>query len=418
MVMMGGHATDDEVLSFYRLSFQVDGDEVVVGRPAGDNFGVFPADGAALLRHLQRGASLREAARWYEEEFAEAVDMTAFVTHLDELGLLRQADDPPDPDGSQPRWQGVARFVFSRPAALLCACVVALAIAGCFRHPNLVPARHDVFFSRSLLIVELTVLVGQVPLTLVHELAHLLAGRRLGVASRIRMGHRLTVVVFETVLDGLVLVPRRRRYLPLAAGVLADVVMMGVLVDAAWLLRDLGPRASLPMSICLALAFTTLPRILWQLFFFLRTDGYYLLATALRCDDLDAAGRDVVRQWWCRHAGGIARLVTPRAARSAMLPPDRSPRDRQAGRVFAPFLVAGYAVFLATFVVVVLPLAWHFGDRIVEGFSRGGVWRWDAAGVLVLNLGEPVAARLLAWRERRHAARCNLQPQPVTTPTA
>ena len=132
------------------------------------------------------------------------------------------------------------------------------------RNPRMVPAHHDVFFTKSLLLIEVTVLVGQLPLTVVHELAHFLAGRRLGVASRIRVAHRFTVVVFETVLDGLVMVPRRQRYLPLAAGVLADLVVMGALVDTAWILRTLGDGSGLAATVCLALAFTTLPRILWQ----------------------------------------------------------------------------------------------------------------------------------------------------------
>ena len=244
----------------------------------------------------------------------------------------------------------------------------------------------------------------------IHELAHLLAGRRLGVASRIRVAHRFTVVVFETVLDGLVMVPRRQRYLPLLAGMLADVVVMGVLVDVAWL--PLSGRA-LAAQVCLALAFTTLPRILWQFFVFLRTDVYYLLATALRCDDLDGAGRDVLRTWYRRHRGRLdGRLAVGSAGQS--VPQDRwAARDWRAGRYFAPLLVAGYAAMLGTLVGLVGPLTLRFVERTIDALRGGGAWRWDAAAVLGLNLAQPVAARALAWKARRDARRVPSGAGPV-----
>jgi hypothetical protein len=285
--------------------------------------------------------------------------------------------------------------------------VVAAIVAGALNH-DLVPTHRDVFFSRSLVLIELTIIAGQLPLTIIHELAHLLAGRRLGVASRIRVAHRFTVVVFETVLDGLVMVPRRKRYLPLLAGMLADVVVMGVLVDVAWLI---GPGVA--AQVCLALAFTTLPRILWQFFVFLRTDVYYLLATALRCDDLDGAGRDVLRTWYRRHRGRLAgRLASVPVPVPA--PADRwAARDWRAGRYFAPLLVAGYAAMLGTLVGLVGPLTLRFVERTIDALRGGGAWRWDAAAVLGLNLAQPVAARALAWKARRDGRRVPSGAGPV-----
>src|SRR5215813_14706271 len=70
-------------------------------------------------------------------------------------------------------------------------------------------------------------------LQLVHEGYHALAGRRLGLNSTLRIGHRFIYVVFETSLDGLVAVPRRQRYLPMLAGMLTDVVALAALILAA-----------------------------------------------------------------------------------------------------------------------------------------------------------------------------------------
>ena len=387
---------DRSPLLFHDLAFHADGDEVAVGRPETGSFGIFPPDGAELLRRLMRGNSPDTAAAWYQGAYGEAVDMDRFLATLDELGLLKTPVPSPvaPPPGHPVRWQKLGRAVFSPPARLAWLGVVATAVIGCLRHPQLVPGRHDVFFVPSLLVIEVTIVAAQIPLTLVHELAHVLAGRRAGVWSRLRVSHRFTVVVFETVLDGLVVVPRSKRYLPLAAGMLADVAVMAGLVDAAWLLRTWQHRATLAGLICLALAYTTIPRVAWQFFVFLRTDVYFLLQTALRGDDIDAAARDQLRAWWSRRRPSGHGRPAPDAAR-------RPPRDVRAGRIFAPLLVGGYACVAVTMGIVVAPLIVRFVQLAVKGLYDGGPLRWDAAGVVLLNLAEPAAARLLARRDTR-----------------
>jgi hypothetical protein len=381
---------DSGQLLFHDIAFHPDGDEVAVGRPETGSFGIFPPDGAELLRRLMEGNSPATAAVWYQGTYGEAVDMDQFLATLDELGLLR-AQQPRQADRPV-RWQRLGRAVFSVPAQLAWLTLVAAAVAACAGDPGLVPSRHDVFFVPSLLVIELTIVAAQVPLTLVHELGHVLAGRRAGVWSRLRVSHRFTVVVFETVLDGLVVVPRSKRYLPLAAGMLADLMVMAVLVDAAWLLRTWQHHLGVAAMICLALAFTTIPRIAWQFFVFLRTDVYFLLQTALRGDDIDAAARDHLRAWWAARLRRPAPATAPRPA-----------RDMRAGRAFAPLLVGGYACVAVTMAVVVIPLIARFAELAVRGLLGGGPLRWDAAAVLLLNLAEPATARLLARRDRRRS---------------
>jgi hypothetical protein len=205
-------STAGPVLAFHHLSFAPEGDDVVVGRRDIDSYGVFPADGAALVRELAAGRPVPDAARWYEDTYGEPVDVDAFVDTLSELEFLRPADVPLA--AVEPvRWQRLARTLFSPVAAVLYGMVVAAAIGISLGDPSLAPRPGNVFFVGSFVIVELTIVIGQLPLSGIHELAHLLAGRRLGLRSRIRLSNRFYFVVFETTLDGLVSVPRRRRFL-------------------------------------------------------------------------------------------------------------------------------------------------------------------------------------------------------------
>ena len=62
----------DTSLHFHELSFLPEGDDVLVGRPGSASYAVLPVDGGSLLERLVGGASLAEAADWYEAAFGEA----------------------------------------------------------------------------------------------------------------------------------------------------------------------------------------------------------------------------------------------------------------------------------------------------------------------------------------------------------
>ena len=382
-------------LRFHALTFLDDGEDVVVGRRDVDSYAVLPRDGAALLRRLQSGADPRDAAEWYAREFGEPVDIGDFVDALRELGLLRD-DGPPAGTAPPVRWQRLGAAVFSAPAWAAYLAVVLAAVAVVVLDPHLAPRPGHVFFSDSLVVVELTLFVLQVPLVLLHELAHVLAGRRLGLRTRVRLSRRMYYLVVETVMNGLVSVPRRRRYLPMLAGMLADLVVAAGFTVAAWALR--GPVADVPWAagLCLALALTTLLRIAWQLYFFLRTDVYHLLTTVLGCVDLHTVTRQYLGNALNRRLGRTHRLVPEDAWH---------PRDRLVARWYAPLVVAGYALAIGLLLLVVLPIAWTFLSsafgRVFLGQASSGAQFWDSAVLLALNLAQLVLAGVLALRERR-----------------
>ena len=255
----------------------------------------------------------------------------------------------------------------------------------------LCPCPRNVFFVSSFVVVELTIVLGQLPLSGIHELAHLLAGRRLGLSSRIRLSNRFYFVVFETTLDGLVGVPRRQRYLPMLAGMGADVVVMAALTIAA----GLTPGGSLASGVCLALAFSTLPRIVWQCYFFLQTDIYYLVTTVLGCIDLHATSR----QWL---ANRLHRASGDPSAWSTR--PSGIPNDRRAARWYGPLMVAGYGAAAIMAALVALPLAWHlFGGAARALFSS------DAGR-------HRVVGRRRAVRHHRGPPRPGRRPRPPRPP--
>ena len=289
-------------------------------------------------------------------------------------------------------WQRLARAMFSPVAAVAYLIVVLAAAAITIDRPSFAPRPANVFFTSSFVVVELTIVLGQLPLSALHELAHLLAGRRLGLASRIRLSNRFYFVVFETTLDGLVGVPRRQRFLPMLAGMAADVVAMAALTIAAALTRDDHPLIG---GICLALAFSTLPRIIWQFYLFLQTDIYYLVATLLGCIDLHATSR----QWLANRANRLIGRHDRLLDESAW-----HPRDRRAARWYGPLMVVGYVAAAAMAVLVALPLAWRlFGGAASALFTHDSAPApmLDATVLFAISCAHVTLAGCLAWRDRR-----------------
>lgn len=376
-------------LHLYPLAFFEEDGEVVVGRPDINSFGVFPRDGAALLRQLADGRTPASAAAWYTDTYHEQVDLAEFLATLHQLGFVRQSGERP---ASSPaiRWQGLGRALFSPPAWIAYTALVLLAVTLCVQHPQVRPRAGNIVFSDYLLLVTATVAAGQLALTGFHELFHVLAARRLGVRSTVRLSRRFYFIVLETNLDGLAVLPRRERVLPILAGLVADSLAFSGLTVSAFLA---GP-SSWAAGVCLALASTTLLRMSWQFFFFLRTDIYYLVATLSGCPDLDAAAR--------------AQLVNT-VQRLRGRPPHRDlsafrPRDRQAAHWFAPLLVLGYGVMVGT-QLWTLPVLWHVlsssaGKLVAVPHGQHGTV-WDARIFLALVLAQIVFALTLALRRQR-----------------
>ncbi|ONI88248.1 hypothetical protein ALI144C_07315 [Actinosynnema sp. ALI-1.44] len=393
-------------LSFHRLTVVDEGDEVVIGRPDTDSYAVFPQSAGELLVKLCDGMSISEAADWYEAREGEPVDMDDFVDTLTELGFLRDSPDnteQPAPAATPVRLVWLGRALFA-PAAM--ACYVALAVCCAWvliTVPQVRPQPLNLFFTDSLLVIEVILLIGGTVGMGIHEGFHVLAGRRLGMPSRLSIGARLYFVVFETTLQGLLGVPRRKRYLPFLAGMLADGVLFCALTLIAALLHD--PSQVLPWSgrLALALAFLTMLRFAWQFYFFLRTDLYYVVTTALGCQDLHGATRAYLHN-------RLRRFVFRRW--SEVDETAWTERDRRFVPVYGPLMIGGVVVLLGMAAVAMLPAALKALDMLAEGlFGSGAVARvLDAVAFLILGFAPVTVAlgiHVRAWLRRLNRRRSN-----------
>jgi hypothetical protein len=385
-----------ERIALYELSFVDEGDQVIIGRPEIDSFAVFSADAAAVVRKLSTGEDIQSVAAWYQAAYGDPVDIGEFVDTLHDLGFLLPAGhENTEPTARAPiRWQRLGSAVLSVPALILYAISAAAAVYLMVAHPVLRPTPSRAFFTRSLLVVIGVTSSAQLAGIALHESFHVLAGRRLGLPSKISIGRRLYYVVIQTTLAGLMGVPSRKRILPFLAGLVADTVLVSALTGLA----EISRMANWPLwtaRVAVACVYATLLRIVWQALIFMETDLTHVLASALRCPDLHRMARIYLRNH-------VARLRGRPAVASTEL--GWTDRELRTVRWYAPFVVVGSTAMIGLAASTVIPFVAGLAIRVYQGVVTGSIASplfWDSlvAGTAVISQFAVVA--LLALRDRR-----------------
>lgn len=398
----GGTAADaTQRVRLRPLTLVDEGDAVLVGEPVSGTFVAVPAVGAVVIRALQRGATLDEAAAVAEREAGEPVDVADFVDGLRELGFIDDGDQPDAQTNlplrtapiQQRRWvtairPEVARPLFS-PAAWACyGAALMLCVASFTLRPDLLPHPRDAFFLDDAGLSILLALPCAYLLAGVHEVWHWLAARSLGLAARFGVDRRMYFLVFETDLSQLWTVPRGQRYGPQLAGLAIDAVVLAALIGVE-VLASAGAVTPPPLvnRLLATLVFLKVAGMLWQCLVFLRTDLYGVLVTATGCRNLWQVKSLLLRQ-------AFGRLSIEQAAELA----EADPRDLRVGRWFRWVYLTGFIVALAYFAYFYVPvlarlLAWT-GDGLAAGPATAHFWL-TTAGSVILYL--PLLTALALW---------------------
>ena len=364
----------DSIVIVHPFTRQREGEEIVIGSVETGVFLAVPPEAVEVLDLLAAGRSVGEVADLYFQEASEASDLDDLLSYLETKGFVEDpaAGSAGEQKPSQPAHetkvhfsafpQPLARLLFSFPVLICEAAVVGLALAAVLTYHTLMPGPVDLvfYYQRAVSWTLLTIFTyGGI---FVHELAHLIAARAVGVNSRMGISHRLWYLVAETDLTGLWSVTRNQRYLPMLAGMIVDLTVLSLIV-----LLLLGQNRHLlmlsPFSVHLfrAMAFTNLMRILWEFFLFVRTDLYFVAATALNCKNLLTDTRAFLQSQLSR--------VTSR-----IRPVDQSaiPKTEQrAVRIYAAIFLVGRAWAFATLFWVTIPLVVGYWGSLIPAFRDG-----------------------------------------------
>ncbi|MEM8960202.1 MAG: hypothetical protein AAGD38_01875 [Acidobacteriota bacterium] len=397
----------DQPVHVLPFSRQIENGEAVIGRPETGVFLALPEEALEILDDLAAGHTVSEARRAFASKHGETPDMIDLLEHLADHGLVSRPGEskPTDIDtfDDQFGWipRGLARAFFTPIAWVVYGLSVALAVVAVVLEPSIVPGWRAAYFPRDTALLLIALMFLGLLTTFFHELGHVLAARAQGVATRFGIGNRLWFVVWETDMTGVWALPRRRRYLPILAGPLVDLVSASWLVLIGFAIQQelvtVTPRA---LQIVRALLLVYLMRLLWQAYFFVRTDYYYAITNALGCKSLMADTEAFLGERWARLRG--------RRPESSLA--HLSARERRAVRGYSVVWLLGRGVAVGVLLLIQLPLFIGYGGLLVSTISSGQLadaettsWLPVAMFLLFFGIGMTMWIRGMLRSETKHA---------------
>lgn len=350
------------------------------------------------IRLLENNLTLGEAEKQLKADFPqEEVDIMAFAEQLLELDLVEEADGHHIPrkhpsKGTEGKEQriingGIGKWVFSNYSIGLYGAMLISVIALWAVHPNLFPRYTDLFVSDLMVINSVVWLVLSLAIVLVHEWGHYMAVKAQGLTSRLGIGHRLFLVVFETEMNGVWRLPAKKRYVPYLGGLCFDITLLfsATVIRLVW-----GGTVPLLDSIMALAGLCLLINILYQFLFFMKTDLYYVIENATGVYNL----MENSKAW-------LSRFLPFTAPDGAVIYEGES----KIVRWYAWFYIAGFILSAGLFLFYLLPQTIYAVRLSLPKLSLA--WTnpvfWDGAVFLLeclLMIGLLAYSWLRKWREK------------------
>ena len=389
---MAGYPPDSHVM-VRPFTHRREGDTVTIGDIDRQVFLAIPAEGMDILDSLAAGHTVGETVRRYEQRYDETPDIEDFLDALQQEGFVQPRDAAavpeaaaqPAPKRSRRSWsmewlpERTARRLLSAPILIVLGLISVAGVAVNVIDPQTMPTPKALLFPVNFAALTWATFSLALVGVALHEFAHGVAARAAGIPARLGLGNQLYVLVAQTDLSGIWLVPKRRRYLAFMVGSLVDLVSYSILAMVVYTGRHgwyhLPRNADLLIS---AVMLTYGTRVAWQWFFFLRTDGYYVVATALNCKSLLTDTED-----YLYNKMTALRRAPQRVDQSAI-----PAREMRVVRWFAPVWIVGRFFAVGFFLLVGIPVLWGYCYQVLL-LVTGGHTRFtsiDFATIAVLGL--------------------------------
>jgi hypothetical protein len=365
------------------LSLQKEANAYVVGNADIGDFYQFPVLGVQILDMIRSGDNAAEIKSRLSADSVETVDVDGFLHQLIDIGFIYpQAQHQTAQEklrlsahasrrtfNVDPR---LARAVFSLPTLALYSTVVLYAVLDAIQNPALWPSANAFYFETNRTPLLVIVLILSVLLTTMHELGHMLAAARQGVKPRYGIGNRLWNIVAESDLTGVLALPKSRRYLPMFAGLLVDVLSLALLTIALDVLlrRDAG---AFTIQVVQVLVLETMIGMAWQFNVFVKTDIYFVLCNFFSHPDLDRDARAYLHY--------ILHRVT--LGRFGSAAPAKVFGNVPVLQAFTLIWVFGRVLSLAILVFVFLPTMWQYLQSAIQLLRGSPTSVWMACDTIV-----------------------------------
>ncbi|MFD7660344.1 hypothetical protein ACFV4N_40745 [Actinosynnema sp. NPDC059797] len=376
----------DSVITVLPYSHRREADSAVIGDVDRQVFLSVPPEALDVLEWFAEGCTPAEASRRYEAKHGETADLDDFidamvaegfitvdgttgdgatgdeaartVTATAAAGTATGASGAAAPAGDPApglRWkshmewisQKTARRIFSTPVLVLAGLVIAAGVLTAVLNPGIIPGATVLLFPEHFALLTWATMAIMIVGIYIHEVAHLVAARAAGVPARIGIGSRLYILVAETDMSGIWLASKKERYVAFLSGPIVDGVFGSIAIILLKLMET--GALSVPQEIqwlTAAALWTYFGRLLWQCFFFMHTDFYYVITTAI-------GTRNLIKDTEKWMLNGLRRLW--RSPKREDLS-DLSPREMKSVRWYSAVYLLGRGVTIASLFAITLPV--------------------------------------------------------------
>jgi putative peptide zinc metalloprotease protein len=269
-------------LSIVPIEIRKDKKHFIVEDKASGEFYEMPEICIEAIKVMEQGVSLGEIEEILKRRFpAEDVNLLDFAQQLLEMDLIEEIDSVKvDKKKLEKESLGflwiptmVGRFFFNKFSLSLYSGLFIVNLILLVTKPSLLPNYKDVFISDVMALNIIVFMAVTFLLVLVHEFGHILAMRAYNLPTKLGIGHRLMLIVFETDMTSVWRLPAKNRNVLYLAGLCFD----NVILFAALMSKLIFPNSSgIFLSLMTLAAFDVFVRIIYQCCVYMKTDLYYV----------------------------------------------------------------------------------------------------------------------------------------------
>jgi putative peptide zinc metalloprotease protein len=255
------------------------------------------------IKMLGNGESLGNTEKILKERYPEEeVDTLDFASQLVELRLVDEVDGVKIDQTvhiREVKWgfewisPKVGKLFFNKLSMILYTLLFITNTILLIFYPELFPQYKDLFIFRVMALNIPAWIIISIFLLLIHEFGHILAVRACGQQTKLGVGHRLFLIVFETDMSSIWKLPVKDRNRLYLAGICFDIVCLFFILIAQLLFPE-APKILL--GILHVMVLDIFIRMVYQCCVYMKTDLYLVIENSSGCYNLMENAKQLIRK--------------------------------------------------------------------------------------------------------------------------
>lgn len=297
------NVTLESTLSLVDLEIRQDKKHYIVEDNQTGEFYEMPKVCIDAIELINNGKGLAEIEQILKTNYPnEDVEIIPFVEQLVEFGLVKEIDgeivttSQKNKSANAFNWISAkfASIFFNKISNKIYLLLLFINIGFILLHPELLPHYQDIFIFDSMIANMLTYMGVSLILILIHEFGHILAIRSHGLPTKLDIGNRLFLIVFETDLTSAWKLSPSQRNSLYFAGMSFEQVILFIAFSLTLLIGDSNP---LLFGLIGIIIFDIFVKTIYQFSFFMKTDIYFIIENITGSYNLMESGKNYLSKW-------------------------------------------------------------------------------------------------------------------------